>query len=113
MGSVGSRVQFPVQNPSRNEQENEQNSDGVQKKFKHEKKLNKSELAYNFVNNFVNTYREIPKTTEDISQYDFSNTYLSYAIHDYIYDNAEALLQDGLVNQERIAQDRANVESRA
>ena len=104
MGSVKSRVQFPVQKPFNSEHDSEQNDESVQPMFKREKKMSKSELAYEFVNNFVNKYGEIPKTTVDISQENFKKTYLSYAINDYICTNAEGLLQDGLVTQERMKQ---------
>lgn len=97
-----------------NEHQNEQAvQEGVQDSFTAVSKLTKAEQAFNWVEAFVHTTEQIPTVSQVVEQGGFKKTMASYAINDFICDNADALISDRLVDAERAQRACASVDKRS
>jgi len=105
IGGFNKRVQ--------NEQQNVQNQPDVQNTVQsREEKLSKPERSFNWVEGFVQSNERIPTVTEVSDATEVSRGTASYAINDFICANANALLADRLVDEERANQACLSVEKR-
>lgn len=98
MGSVRKRVQGTSQNEHQNEQGDENVQQDVQSSVS---TMNKSDMAYRLLNDYVQANGKMPSVRTLSSLASVSVGTASPVINEYIYDNKEALIEDGIIDDKR------------
>ena len=85
---------------------------GVQQVFNEVKEESKSVQAFNFVNTYVQEHGEMPSVSTVRDGAGVAQGTASNSLHDFVAHNADALLEDGVVDHDRVLRANANVDDR-